>query len=363
MTWPKSLGTIITALAMVACSHGEGGNRAAVAQQDTVTAAAPDTITLAMVGDIMLGTTYPGIRIAPNDARDIFDGPDSLLRAADLACGNLEGVLADEGIPRKTPGAKGSFSFLMPTRLVQRLVDAGFDFLGIANNHVYDFSEPGRQSTMRTLKEAGLAYSGNETCRGVVREVRGVKVGLCQFGHSLGTQHLTDTALVHSVIDSLRSVSDVVVVAFHGGCEGSAARHLPDEAEWAWGENRGHLRHFAHDCIDWGADVVYGHGPHVVRAMEVYKGRFIAYSLGNFCTPSGMGVVGLTGYAPLVALRVLSTGEMVDGRIHGFIQHPNVGPLPDKSGAVIREIAGLSRDDFPGNKLMIADDGKLVIKQ
>ncbi len=355
----KAVISILALLAMVACGHGGAAVDATVADS-TATASPPDTITLALVGDIMLGTTYPTTRIAPNDARDIFNGPDSLLRAADLACGNLEGALADEGKPRKTPGAKGSFSFLMPTRLAQRLVDAGFDFLGIANNHVYDFSEPGRQSTMKTLKEAGLAYSGNETCRGVVLQVRDKKVGLCQFGHSIGTQHLTDTALVRNVIDSLKRISDVVVVAFHGGNEGSAARHLPHEAEWAWGENRGYLRQFTHDCIDWGADVVYGHGPHVVRAMEVYKGRFIAYSLGNFCTPSGMGVAGLTGYAPLVTLRVLSTGEMVDGRINGFVQTPNLGPRRDRNGVVVKEIATLSQEDFPDNKLTIAPDGKLT---
>lgn len=348
-------------LAMASCTHG-GNVVVSTNPPSEDSLEHSDTLTLALVGDIMLGTTYPHVTIAPNDARDIFAGPDSLLQAADIACGNLEGVLANSGHARKTPGAKGSFSFLMPTRLSQRLVDAGFDFVSIANNHVFDFSDAGRQSTMHTLDSVGISYSGNETCRGVIKQVRGMKVGLCAWGHSLGTQHHTDTALVHHVIDSLKSKCDVVVVSFHGGNEGSAARHLPDEEEWAWGENRGHLRVFTHQCIDWGADVVFGHGPHVVRAMEVYKGRFIAYSLGNFCTPSGMGVAGLTGYAPLVSLRVKSTGEMIDGHIHGFIQQPNVGPLPDKKGIVVKEIASLSREDFPGNKLTIADDGKLVTK-
>lgn len=347
---------------MVSCTHGGkvDVNTDSAHGEDSLQHV--DTLTLALVGDIMLGTTYPSVRIAPNDARDIFKGPDSLLRAADLACGNLEGVLADEGKARKTPGAKGSFSFLMPTRLVNRLVDAGFDFVGIANNHVYDFSGAGRESTMRTLDSAGIAYSGNETCRGIIKQVRDMKVGICAWGHSLGTQHLTDTALVHRVIDSLRHQCDIVVVSFHGGCEGSAARHLPDQAEWAWGENRGHLRQFTHDCIDWGADVVFGHGPHVVRAIETYKGHFIAYSLGNFCTPSGMGVAGLTGYAPLVWLRVRSNGEMIDGRIYGFIQQAGVGPRHDKSGSVVKEIKNLTHDDFPRVGLDIAADGKFYVK-
>lgn len=359
-------GLLLLALIIVLATAGCGnsGDAATAPAHDTGDSIAPpDTITLALVGDIMLGTIYPSTNIAPDDARHIFDGPDSLLHAADLACGNLEGVLADSGKARKTPGAAGSFSFLMPTRLASRLVDAGFDFVSIANNHVFDFSQPGVESTMRTLDSVKLAYSGNERCRGVIKQVRGVKVGICAFGHSLGTQHHTDSALVRHVIDSLRSRSDVVVVSFHGGNEGYAARHLPNEAEWAWGENRGYLKKFTHDCIDWGADVVFGHGPHVPRAMEVYNGRFIAYSLGNFCCPSGMGVAGATGYAPLVLLRVLSTGEMADGRIYGFIQKPHVGPLHDSSGTVIKDITELTTSDFPNGRLNISPTGELSIKK
>lgn len=359
-----------TVLATAACGSGgdsaSAGNSAQPTSGDSIARetvqTAPDTLTLAMVGDIMLGTTYPNVSIAPNDAADIFKAPGDLLRSADLACGNLEGVLADSGKARKTLGAKGSFSFLMPKRLVKRLTEAGFDFVGIANNHAFDFSQPGLNSTMHTLDSVGIAYSGNKACRSVIKQVRGMKVGLCAFGHSQGTQWLSDSATVRSVITDLRSKADVVVVCFHGGAEGSAARHLPNETEYAWGENRGHLRNFAHNCIDWGADVIYGHGPHVVRAMEVYKGRFIAYSLGNFATPTGIGTAGLTGYAPLVRLRVLSTGEMVDGRIHGFIQRRLVGPLPDNNGTVVKEISTLTAQDIP-SALNIAPNGQLTIKK
>ena len=357
----------LTALALVACNHGKGNATPVGHSNDSVAqapapATTPDTLTLALVGDIMMGTTYPTTRFAANDGRDIFLGADSVLRAADLACGNLEGALADSGKPRKTLGAKNSFSFMMPTRLVQRLVDAGIDFVNIANNHIYDFWDDGVKSTMRTLDNAGIAYSGNPKCRGVIKQVRGMRVGLCSFGHSRGTLNLNDSALVHSIIDSLHRNADVVVVSFHGGCEGAAACHVPNKMEIAWGEKRGHLRKFAHDCIDWGADVVWGHGPHVARAMESYKGRVIAYSLGNFCTPVGMGLNGVTSYAPLLALRLLPSGEVIDGHIHGFIQQRGVGPRRDHTGTVVREIARLTREDFPSTTLKIAPDGAISIK-
>ena len=345
---------VLTAAISVACNGIHTHKRSAV---DTTVVDKPDTLTVALVGDMMFGTTYPKPVLPPHDGNEIFTDCGSLLLSADVACGNLEGVFADEGKPRKTPGAKGSFSFLMPTRLVQCLKNVGFDFVGIANNHIFDFYQEGVESTMATLKEAGIQFAGNEKCPYAINEFNGFKVGFCAFGHSIGTLHHTDTANVHAIIAELHKKVDIVIVCFHGGCEGSAARHLPDDIEWAWGENRGHLRDFTHQCIDWGADLVFGHGPHVVRAMEVYKGHFIAYSLGNFATPSGMGVAGPTGYAPLVIVRMSRDGKMVDGRIHGFIQKANQGPRHDTRGIVVDEIQLLTSQDFLDGTLKIDDQG------
>ncbi len=355
------------AAAAIACT-GNGGNDAAASgatSGDTTAAVQPrqaDTLSFAVVGDIMMGSTYPVKKFAANDGADLFRDCDSLLRSVDLACGNLEGVLADKGTARKPLGAPGSFSFLMPTRYVNHLVKAGFDFVGVANNHAFDFSEPGVKSTMAVLDSAGIAYAGNPHAHGMVREVRGTRVGFCAFGHSRGTLLHTDAKLVHSIIDSLKREADIVVVCFHGGAEGTDARHLPDQTEYAWGENRGHLRKFAHDCIDWGADLVYGHGPHVPRAMEVYKGHFIAYSMGNFAT-TGMSTRAQTGYAPLAVLRLSSTtGELIDGQLYGFIQQGTSGPRTDHRGVVINDIRTLTAQDFKNNELNIDEKGRLTRK-
>ena len=152
-------------------------------------------------------------------------------------------------------------------------------------------------------------------------------------------------------------------MTYHGGAEGTKYRHLPDGPETFLGENRGDLRRFAHFCIDNGADVIYGHGPHVVRAMELYKGHFIAYSLGNFCTPYGINIAGVSGYAPVLQLTINSAdGTFVKGKINSFIQQRGRGPRLDKQNIVAKEIQSLTKADFTDQKITISDDGTITKK-
>ena len=128
------------------------------------------------------------------------------------------------------------------------------------------------------------------------------------------------------------------------------------------GEDRGNLRQFTHFCIDLGADFVFGHGPHVVRGMELYKGHFIAYSLGNFCTPYGISLSGISGYAPVVTIRIKSDGTFIDGQIHSFIQQSGMGPQPDTENKVAKEIKMLTEADFKDSAISISNEGKIEKK-
>ena len=193
-----------------------------------------------------------------------------------------------------------------------------------------------------------------------VLERGGVRFGLCAFGHNGHTMRHQELATVRGVLDSLRAMADIVVVSFHGGGEGKAFSHLPDSTERFLGEDRGSLRRFARFCIDNGADIVYGHGPHVVRCVEMYKGRFIAYSLGNFCTPYAISIMGLSGYAPVIVVRTDRRGRFLDGRIHPFIQRKGLGPRRDTTGVVVRQIRMLTDTDVYGGRLRISDDGAVV---
>ncbi len=317
-------------------------------------------VTIAMTGDIMTGSIMPTPDLPPNEGRDIFVDCAQLIGSADVACGNLEGVLADSGKQRKSPGPL-SFSFMMPTKSVRLLVDAGFDFMGIANNHINDFYPAGIASTIKTLSDAGIGVAGTKECETSIREINGVKYGFCAFGHEQYSLRTQDAATVKRIVKKLRHECDIVIVCFHGGSEGVKERHLPHGTEYYHGADRGNLREFAHLCIDSGADIVYGHGPHVCRGMEVYKGHLIAYSLGNFATPRGMRLAGLTSYAPLLMVK-LNGGRFASGQIHPFIQYRDKGPRTDNSGAVIREIKALSEEDFEPNDLIITNEGLLLSK-
>lgn len=363
-------GQVIVALMLVACggavkagTSGSGSDttsqegKASVAAQQRIT----DTVTIAMTGDIMTGSIYPRYIMPADEGKSMFVDCSKILQEADVACGNLEGVLADKGSTRKAPGPL-SFSFMMPTKSVQLLVDAGYDFLGIANNHIYDFWDAGVQSTINTLRQAGIGVAGTKACESVVREIGGVKYGFCAFGHESYSLMIQDTATVKRVITSLRPQCDILIVCFHGGAEGTNCRHVPQGVEFFHGDNRGDVRQFTHLCIDSGADIVFGSGPHVPRAMELYNDHLIAYSLGNFAT-CGMSVAAQTGHAPLLVARLDGNGRFVGGRIHSFIQGHRTGPRLDTRNVVARDIQSLTREDFKDTRLDIADDGTLTIKK
>lgn len=322
----------------------------------------PDTLTIAMTGDIMMGTTYPSVMLPANDGKNLFRDVKDLLVNADLAVGNLEGALCDGGQSTKKV-SNVSYAFRMPTRFAPLLKEAGFDFLSMANNHANDFGTEGIESTERCLKEQDIRFSGIAgRVRSAVVERNGVRYGLCAFGHNGYTMKHNDLSLVKEVIDELRQQSDIVVVSFHGGAEGQSYSHLPQGREIFLNEDRGSLREFAHFCIDNGADVVYGHGPHVVRCVEVYQGRFIAYSLGNFCTPYGISLKGISGYAPVVTIQIGNDGRFLGGKIHSFIQQRGIGPRKDETNAVPRQMKMLSDADVPNSMARIDNQGNIKLK-
>ena len=318
-----------------------------------------DTFVVSLTGDIMMGTTFPEVRLPANDGKDLFRDVKSFLVNADIAAGNLEGILCDAGNTSKKRTAH-SYSFRTPPAYAALLSDAGYDFLSMANNHAFDFGIEGVRSTEKALDGQGIKYAGlrGRTAIAVV-ERDGIRFGFCAFGHNGYTFRTQELDGVKAILDSLKKCSDIVIVSFHGGAEGKACRRLPYGKETFLNEDRGSLREFAHFCIDNGADIVYGHGPHVVRCMEVYKGRFIAYSLGNFCTPYGINITGISGYAPVVSIKVNRSGEFLSGQIHPFIQRYGVGPRRDTTGVVVKEIRTLTGLDVNGGKIRISDSGMI----
>ena len=328
----------------------------------TSSAQVVDTIKLALTGDIMMGTTYPSTQLPQEEGRLLFKHVAPIISGADIAAGNLEGTLCDGGTTTKRM-SKVSYAFRTPVKFAPRLSEAGYDFLSVANNHVNDFGDTGISSTMKALDGVGIKYAGiKDLCEWSVVEKDGRRYGFCAFSHNQKTCDHRDLETVRRILGELREQVDFVIVSFHGGAEGSAHNRLPYGRETFCGENRGSIRELAHFCIDEGADVVYGHGPHVLRAVEVYKGHFIAYSLGNFCTPYGINLRGISGYAPVVTIRVLADGTFVDGQIHSFIQQRGAGPLPDAQNLVAKEMKRLTELDVPKTPITISATGAITRK-
>ncbi len=359
----KSWIIVVATMTIMSCHNLEKSETVQVVAADTVavSVAAADTITIAMTGDVMFGTTYPEVKLPTNGGRNLFDHVASIIGGADVAVGNLECVISDTAAPRPKRPGKYTFFFRSPTSGAKLLNDAGYDFMSMANNHAYDFLEEGIASSKENLEKYGIGHAGTIGDEHSIKTIDGVKYGFVAFGHSTSTLHTYDTLTVQRIIREVRPQVDVLIVSFHGGAEGAKYAHLPYGNETFVGDFRGDSRKFSHMAIDLGADVVFGHGPHVVRAMELYKGHLIAYSLGNFCTPGGINVAGKNGYAPVLEVKInRETGEFIEGKIHSFIQQWRMGPQPDKNNRAASEIRALTRSDIKNPGITIGDDGSIL---
>lgn len=318
-----------------------------------------DTITVIGVGDIMMGSNYPnGGALPPNDGSDLFKEVTPILASADITMGNLEGVLLDDGGTAKTcRDPKVCYVFRSPVSYVQNLVNAGFDIMSLANNHAGDFGEVGRKSSMKSLEDAGIIHAGQLNQPFTVFEKDGIRYGFTAFAPNSNCQSINDLPAARKIVSYLDSLTDIVIVSFHGGAEGPQHQHVPRKHEIFYGEDRGDVYEFSHALIDEGADIVFGHGPHVTRAVEVYKNRFVAYSMGNFCTYGGINVSGINGWSPIIKVYTNSTGDFLKAHITSTYQTPRSSVKIDSQKQVLKRIQQLTREDFPECGVEIDDSG------
>jgi hypothetical protein len=340
-------------------------------------------VRLAFVGDINLGTSTLPDGVPPDSGRGLLTQARSSLRG-DIVVGNFEGVLADTGISTKClrkvqrPRTKlrrgmpqpaeslatrpNCYAFRTPTWLAPRLLEAGFTHLNLANNHANDLGGAGRASTERILDSLGLRLYGplgRITVDTVRRGDSLTTVGLVGFTTYPYAYDLLDIQRSAAVVDSIRPLVDLLVVTFHGGSEGVKALHTGQAAESLGTEPRGDLRRWARAVIDAGADAVVGHGPHVLRGMEFYRGRLIAYSLGNFVTYRGFNLTGPLGITGVLQLEFAGEGQLRRARLVPMFQVPRSGPMPDPEHRALALIRQLSQEDFGPDAAVVAESGEI----
>ena len=314
-----------------------------------------DSLSIIAVGDIMMGSDYPENCLPPNQGKELFRDAASIIKTADISLGNLEGTLLLDGICTKKIAKGRTYAFRTPPDFAQNLADAGFDFMNLANNHMNDFGQEGITSTITTLTNVDLKYGGSNGTFGKF-EIRGSNIAIVCFAFSPQTYTILEIEKAQQIVAEQARQSDIVIVSFHGGGEGAKYIHTSDTIEYFMDAPRGNVVKFTHAVIDSGADFVWGHGPHVPRALEIYKDRLIAYSLGNFCT-WGFNIAEERGYAPVLKLVLDSLGTFKHGAIIPFIQKSYRSLEFDKDANAIRLIKKLSSDDFPNSAPEITDDG------
>jgi poly-gamma-glutamate capsule biosynthesis protein CapA/YwtB (metallophosphatase superfamily) len=323
-----------------------------------------EPVTIAAGGDIMIGSPYPNAsRMPPNDGADTFKAVAPIFQSADIAFGNLEGPMIDSGNSAKCGASSGNcFAFRMPTRYGKYLKDAGFDIMSLANNHAGDFGDAGRSTTRKTLDDLGIKHAGSdkEQFAMAIVEAKGKKIAFIGFATSSVTPHVNDLDLAKKLVAEADKKADLVVVSFHGGAEGAGNVRVPQRNEVFFGESRGNLPLFSKTVIDAGADLVLGHGPHVLRGMEIYKDRLIAYSLGNFATYGWFGLAGATAETCVLEVKIDAEGKFVSGKIHPFVLREKGILTEDKSKSAVSTLRRLSQLDFPNSAPKISDDGAIT---
>lgn len=243
-------------------------------KEDTV-----EPIRLIFVGDIMLdrGVRNSIVRNNSGDYGKLFEHT-GYLREADISFANLEGTIGTGTTERAS-----KFFFRMDPSGLLAMRDAGIDIVSLANNHIGDFSQKGFTETLRYLQENNIAASGaganyTEATTPRIFDIRGIRIGYLAATDIGSTwMNATDTRpgiLLASdknlleIIKQAKQSVDILIFSIHWGNEYSPVIKRQQT--------------LAYSMIDAGVDIVVGHHPHVIQKKEVYKGKLIYYSLGNF---------------------------------------------------------------------------------
>ena len=222
-------------------------------------------ITISAAGDCTLGVdsrynssfnyyySQKGASYFLKDVKSIFSKDD-------ITIVNLEGTLTTS-----TNRANKTFTFKGPAKYASILKKGSVEVVNLANNHTMDFGSSGYSDTKNTLKEYKIEYCNGNTI--AYKTINGVKVAFLGFNalNGVTTQQVKDT-----IQTAKKKKATIIITSFHWGIERD---YYPNSTQ----------KNLAHCAISNGASLVIGHHPHVLQGIEKYKGRYILYSLGNFC--------------------------------------------------------------------------------
>ncbi len=322
------------------------------------------TVTIAAVGHIVIGTDFPdGTRyLPPGSGEGLIDDVAPLLSYADLTVGNLAATLSERGTVKPFVDGIRRFAFRTPPRYAPVLAKLGLDCVLAANNHILDFGPDAYDDTIQLLNRMGIAQVGLIDQVHVTR-IRGIRVAVVGF-----TQAYREDFQTHRNIDAagvgiakVAAANDIVIVLVHGGGEGKQALHVKRGKEFAGAEYRGRIVEFARRMVDQGADLVIGYGAHHPRAMELYNGRIIAYSLGNFLTYGPFDLHSPNFLSAVLQVTLDKRGELAEAQIVPLrLKYPGA-PSFDPQGRTLNFLSRMSKVDFPESPLTFLPDGTIKV--
>jgi poly-gamma-glutamate capsule biosynthesis protein CapA/YwtB (metallophosphatase superfamily) len=313
-------------------------------------AEAQGAIRISAVGDIAM---------APSSDRGsrFFQGVRTALRD-DVVLGNLEGTLATGGASKCSASSSNCYAFRAPPAYARVLRKAGFTIVNLANNHALDYGATGQVQTVAALDRAGLRHTGRPGEIAYLRD-GDTRIAVLGFAPYRWAQSLLDLAAAARLVRTAASRADVVVVTMHAGAEGASHDHVRPGTETFLGENRGDAIAFSHAVVRAGADLVVGSGPHVLRGMEWYRGRLIAYSVGNFLGNGTLSLAGPDGVSAVLRVGLRRNGSWARGRLVPVRLAPPGVPVLDGTRAALGEVRSLSREDFGRNAMRVDRSGNL----
>jgi len=314
------------------------------------------SVTITAVGDTMLGDT-PDL---PPDPGTYLSAVEPILApGSQIVFGNLEGTLTTATASKCGPKgpSQDCFAFRIPPSYARYLKQDGFTILNDANNHIFDFGAAGQAQTVQSIHAAGMAQTGLPGEITVVT-AHGIKVAFLAFAPYDYDASLLDLPAARALIERADREASFVVVYMHAGAEGASADHVTGREEYYLGEDRGNAEQFAHMAIDAGASLVIASGPHVLRGLQFYRHRLIAYSLGDFASYDDFATSGDLGMSMILRVTLSAAGTFERARIYPVELTGEGRPVP--GGGAISFVSRLSVQDFGRTAARVRHSG--VIK-
>ncbi|AFZ25138.1 Bacterial capsule synthesis protein PGA_cap [Cylindrospermum stagnale PCC 7417] len=321
---------------------------------------ASNTITIKAVGDIIPGTNFPSNKL-PRDRNQLL--PKSVrayLQGSDILFGNFESSLTNHPYTAKDISRGKTFAFRSPPAYAQLFAEAGFNVFNMANNHAMDFGSVGFQDTKKNLEAAGIKTLGHKN-QILYLEANQISVAMIGFTTYNLYNSVNDLEAAKALVEEAKNNAKVVIVSMQVGAEGTAALHVKNKTEFFYGEDRGNSLKFARTMIDTGADLVLGHGPHVPRAIEMYKGKMIAYSLGNFLGYRTLATNAQTGYSMILFVKLNSEGDLVSSKVIPVHLNRQGIPQIDQHFRTVGLLRYLNNYDFPNDPVEFNQQGEIVV--